>query len=344
MDLLTSLVFIVLICIGLVVWLSILYSRHSRLSSSLAEAEQQNTSLTQDLAEAEQQNTSLTQDLAEAEQQNTSLTQDLAEAEQQNANLTQNLEVVRENNENALRLIHLFEVSLQITAVAYHSEHVRAEGLVKHYKELAEQYEKLHKKFNEAVSVYNEFREEAERRAKRRLAVTGIGALLNLIPGAGLIQIASSLVEGLDSIADAAGGLVDLSGAAETLASSSEAIQDLENLTSFATSVLLLLPEISSDQDSLEEPSTSAQDYQNLLNETFEDNLGPTIEAPDKSAINAFVRNMIERMRDIVESRPESERQDAIAQIVNNFNQYGIRFDNDGGTPKALVAGSSPSP
>ena len=316
MDLLTSLVFIVLICIGLVVWLSILYSRNGSLSSSLAEAEQQNTSLIQDLAEAEQQN----------------------------ANLTQNLEVVRENNENALRLIHLFEVSLQITAVAYHSERVRAEGLVKHYKELAEQYEKLHKKFNEAVSVYNEFREEAERRAKQRLAVTGIGAALSLIPGAGLIQAVSSLVEGLDSVVDTVGGLVDLSGAAETLALSGEAIQNLEDLTSLAASIWLLLPEISSDQDSPKDPSASARRYQTILNETFEDNLGPTVETLDMSAFNAVVKDIIQHMSAIVESQTESERQDAIAQIVDKFNQYGITSYNDGRTPKALVAGSSPSP
>ena len=242
-------------------------------------------------------------------------------------------------------LLHLFEVSLQITAVAYHSEHVRAEDLVEHSKELGEQYEELYQKFNETVSAYNEFHEEVKRRTNRRLFVDGIGAVLSLIPGGTLIQTVGSLIEGLDSIADAAGGLVDLSGAAEALESFDEATQDLQNLTSLATSVLLLLPEIPSDQKSPEEPSASAQDHQSIVTATFEDNLGTTIEISDKSAINAFVRNMIERMRDIVESRPESERQDAIADIVNNFNQYGITsYSNDGGGPKALVAGSSPSP
>ena len=54
MDLLTSLIFIVLICIGLVVWLFILHSKSKNLSKDLEQVKQQNDSLTQDLNRAKQ--------------------------------------------------------------------------------------------------------------------------------------------------------------------------------------------------------------------------------------------------------------------------------------------------
>ena len=300
-----------------------------RFSSKLALSEQNAGELSAKLAEANEDKKSLNGQLDDNKREIASLNDQLEESKQEVTDRTK-------SNENALRLVHLFKLSLQITAVAFHCKQVHAERLVKHskdlakkYKKLVGQYKELHGQFRDAADDYRNFCEEVERKAKQRLVRSGVGAVLSLIPGVGLVQVANDLIELLSSVGEAAEDIEELNSAIGSLPSFGNVIgvvADLVPVVDFA----LALKELQSDQDSSE-----MQDYQSAVKETFEHNLGPDIKMPDISAVNAFMKDIIERMRDIVDSRPQGERQDAIAQIVNNFNQFGITSYNDGRDPKS---------
>ena len=258
---------------------------------------------------------------------------ELEEAEREKVTLSKSLESVTKSNENALRLIHLFKLSLRGTTVLLLSERDRATRLIKKYR-------KLHQKFQTTVTEYKEFREEVERKAKQRLARTGVGALLSVIPGIGFLQLVGDLIELVDFVNEVSED-ANLSDAIELFKLSHDAIESLANFAVLST-IPLLLSEMPSDEDSTEIPGALTRDYQSIVKETFEANLGPDIETPDISALNAFVKDMIQHLKDVVESVPESERRNEIAKIVNDFWQFGIASYDAGEAPKALVDGSSP--
>ena len=298
--------------------------------------EQEISNLNSQLEANEQEISNLNSQLEDNRQEISNLNNQLEDNRQEIDSLNSQWNLAVKNNKSALQLVHLFELSLQVTAVVLYSERVRNVRLVKSYRELEEKYEELHQEFKETVKSYDVFRKKVDRKARQRLTRAGVGAALSLIPGIGLFQVVNDLIELLNLAAETVDGLDNLDSAVETFTLSGDAISSL-------AAVWLLLPETPSDQDSPQAPTVLKRDYQSVVKETFESNLGPTLEAPDMPALNAFVKDVIERMKGIVESGPKSERKNAVAKIVNNFNQFGISSYPDGRPPKAPGAGSTPS-
>ena len=309
------------------------------LSKSLEEAEREKATLSESLESTEQEKVTLSKSLKAAEREKVTLSESLEEAEREKVTLSESLELVTKSNENALRLIHLFKLSLRGTTVFLHSERARATRLIKKYQKLEEDSRELHQNFQKTVTEYKEFREEVERKAKRRLARVGVGAALSLVPGIGLIQVANDLIELVNFANEIAEG-ADLS-AIESFKLSDDEIESLAGFAVLST-IPLPLSEMPSDEDSTEVPGALTRDYQSIVKETFEGNMGPDIETPDISDLNAFVKDMIQRLKNAVKSVPESERRNEIAKIVNDFSQFGIASYDAGKAPKALVDGSSP--
>ena len=272
-------------------------------------------------------------ELEEAKREKVALSKSLEAAEREKVTFSKNLELVTKSNENALRLIHLFKLSLWGTTVFLHSERDRATRLIESYRKLEEDYRKLHQNFQDTGTEYEELQGKVEQKAKLRLARTGVGLALSLIPGITLFQLVGDLIELVDFVNEISED-ANLSDAIELFKLSGDAIESLADFAVLST-IPLLLSEMPSDEDSTEVPGALTRDYQSIVKETFEANLGPNIETPDISDLNAFVKDMIQRLKDAVESVPESERRNEIAKIVNDFWQFGIASYDAGEAPKS---------
>ena len=266
---------------------------------------------------------------------------DIVRLETQTEGLSRNLKLIFEHNKQALWLVHLFELSLQATAVALCNERVQVVHLIKKYQELEKKYQELYQEFDTTAQDYKNFREEVERRARRRLFKAGIGVALSFVPGVGLIQILSDLGGILDFITQASEDASDLSDLLKSFELSDDAVRDLENLVSVA-STLLLMPEVPLDQDTAVEPVALTPKSQSVVKDTFEKYLDADVEVLAISDLNAFVRNLIQEMNDLVESLPNIDRQKVvrITNIVNNFGQFDVAYYNYDPSPKALTDGS----
>ena len=264
--------------------------------------------------------------LAEAKTNIGSLTEQVNVANRQIGNLTTQLREVSAGNENALQLLHLFELSLQLTAFALYSEMSRAKHLdVENrkfnaaYKNLRETYEDLHAEYKDIFGTYADFREQVERKAKRRLVQSTVGAALSLIPGVGAIQLVADLIELADFASDLSEDTADfctLLSVAELYITSSNVLEDFVDYKSIKS----LRPDISSDQDR----ERVKQEYQTVFKEVFMENLDQDDKEPDASDIDHFLTTIVQRMKDLVASAPEGARRNALRNTVNKFKQFGI--------------------
>ena len=263
----------------------------------------------------------------------------LQEAGRQIDDFKNRLKAVSASNENALQLLYLFELSSQLTALALYSEVSRATNLGGKNKELYAEYEKLYAEYQKSLDRYNALCEEVERRAKRRLVRSSATTVLSLLPGVGIIQIVGDLAELVNFVSEIAEGTADV----YDMLSVAELSVDLMNLlVDFIDlkSIESLQPEISSDQGS----EKVKQKYQSIFKEVFAENLGRDNKEPDASDFNNFLKAMIQRMKEFVDSMPESERRNALNRLIGNFGQFGIALYNYHESPKPRADRSLPAP
>ena len=298
----------------------------SSLTGQVNEARTEISSLTGQLDEARTEISSLTGQVNEARTEISSLTGQVNVANRQIRNLANQLSTVSAGNENALKLLHLFELSLQLTAFALYSEMFRAKHLgVENrkfnaaYKKLRETYEDLHAEYENIFDTYEDFREKVEGKAKRRLVQSGVGLVLSLIPGVGAIQLAADLIELGDfasDISENTADFLDLLSVAELSIASSNFLEDFVDYKSIEP----LRPDISSDQDR----EKVKQEYQTVFKEVFMENLDQDDKKPDASDIDHFLMAIIQRMENLVASVPEGARRNALKNMVDKFRQFGI--------------------
>ena len=298
----------------------------SSLTGQLNEANRQIRTLTTQLSEARTEISSLTGQLDEARSEISSLTGQLNEARTEISSRTTQLNEVSVSNENALKLLHLFEVSLQLTAFALYSEMSRAKRLgVENrkfdaaYKNLRGVYEDLHAEYKAIFDDYADLREKIDRKAKGRLVRSGVGVVLSLIPGVGVLQLAADLIELVDFASDLSENTADfctLLSAADLYITTSNVWEDFDDYKSIKS----LQPDISSDQDR----EKVEQESQTLFKEAFMENLAQDDKEPDASDFDHFLMAIIQRMENLVASVTEGARRNVRSGIVDKFGQFGI--------------------
>ena len=298
----------------------------SSLTGQLDEANRQIRTLKTQLSEARTEISSLTGQLDEARTEISNLTEQLDEARTEISSRTTQLSEVSASNENALKLLHLFEVSLQLTAFALYSEMSRAKRLgVENrkfdaaYKNLRGVYEDLHAEYKAIFDDYADLREKIDRKAKGRLVRSGVGVVLSLIPGVGLLQLAADLIELVDFASDLSENTADfctLLSAAELYITSSSVWEDFDAYKSIKS----LQPDISSDQDR----EKVEQESQTVFKEAFMENLAQDDKEPDASDFDHFLMAIIQRMENLVASVPEGARRNARRGIVDKFRPFGV--------------------
>ena len=298
----------------------------SSLTEQVNVANRQIGSLTGQLGDARTEISSLTGQLDDARTEISSLTEQVNVANRQIGNLTTQLSKVSAGNENALKLLHLFELSLQLTAFALYSERSRAKHLgVENrkfnaaYKKLRETYEDLHAEYENIFDTYEDLREKVQRKAKRRVVQSGVGFVLSLFPGVGAIQLAADLIELADFASDLSentADFYDLLSVAELYISSSNVLEDFVDYKSIKS----LQPDISSGQDR----EKVTQEYQTVFKEVFMENLDQDDKKPDASDIDHFLMTIIQRIENLGASVPEGARRNALRNMVDKFRQFGI--------------------
>ena len=296
------------------------------LTDQLDKARTEIGSLTEQVNVANRQIKNLTDQLDKARTEIGSLTEQVNVANRQIKNLTTELSKVSAGNENALKLLHLFELSLQLTAFALYSEMSRAKHLgVENrkfnaaYKNLRETYEDLHAEYENIFYTYEDFREKVEQKAKRRVVQSGAGLVLSLIPGVGAIQLVADLIELADfasDISENTADFCDLLSVAELYITSSNVLEDFVDYKSIES----LRPDISSDQDR----EKVKHEYQTVFKKVFMENLVQGNKEPDASDFNNFLKTMIQRIENLGASVPESAQRNDLKNMVDKFRQFGI--------------------
>lgn len=282
------------------------------LTAQRDDAQKDKVDLENRLEAADARIDTLTNRLEEADARIANLTNHLQEAGARIDTLTNQLKEVSKSNEKALQLLHLFELSSQLTVLALYSEVSRATHLGGQYKELYAEYE-------ESLNRYKELCEKIERKAKQRLVRSGVGAALSLLPGVGILQLVGDLAELANFVSDIAEGTADVSDMLSVAELSIDLMNLLEDFIDLK-SIESLQPEISSDQGS----EKVKQEYQIIFKEVFAENLAQDNKKPDASDFDNFLKAMIQHMKAFVDSIPESERRNALNRLVGNFGQFGI--------------------
>ena len=309
------------------------------LDSQLAERTTQVNTLTKQLQEADVRISTLEGELTEKTAQIDTLTKQLQEAGARIDTLTNQLKQVSASNENALQLLHLFELSSQLTALALYSEVSRATNLGGKNKELYAEYKELYAEYKKSLDRYDKLREEVERKAKRRLVRSGATAALSLLPGVGILQIVGDLTELVNFVSEIAEGTADVYDMLSVVELSVDLMNLLEDFIDIK-SIESLQPEISSDQGS----EKAKQKYQSIFKEVFSENLAQDNKEPDASDFNNFLKAMIARMKEFVDLMPESERRHALNRLIGNFGQFGIALYTYHESPKPRADRSLPAP
>ena len=240
-------------------------------------------------------------------------------ANRQIGNLTTQLSEVSAGNENALKLLHLFELSLQLTAFALYSEMSRAKHLGIENRKFDAAYKNLHAEYEDIFDTYKDLREKVEGKAKRRVVLSGVGLALSFIPGVGAAQLVADLIELADFASDLSedtADFYDLLSVAELYITSSTFLDDFVDYKSIKP----LHPDISSDQDR----ERVKQEYQTIFKEVLMENLDQDDKEPDASDIDHFLTTIIQRMENLVASVPEGARRNALRNMVDKFRQFGI--------------------
>ena len=195
------------------------------------------------------------------------------------------------SRKKALWLLYLSEVSLQASVSILHSERVR--------------FTRLKTICQENLGEYSEFRDKIQETSKRRLVTKGMGVALGFVPGLGLIQVLSDLIDIGTDVEDA-----------------SEWIQTTEEvLGKFSGSGGVEFSDISTDG---EIPIALTQDKQSVFKEAFEQNIGSYLETLNASNLDSCVNDAIQNMDDSesIKSMTEDERDDAIAEILEKVKDY----------------------
>lgn len=203
-------------------------------------------------------------------------------------------DIILKSRGKVLWLLYLSEISLQASVSALYGEQVRSKG--------------LKKDFEETVNKYQEFHTNVQTRAKRRLVNRGIGTALSLVPGLGLLDLLTDLVD-INN---------DVEGATEGIDFAKEA------LNRFSSGVETEFSHISNDD---EIPITLTPDEQRVFKETFEQNIG-SVETLNASTLNSCVKGTIRDMEssESIQLMAEEEREAAVAKIFEKVEGFITKY------------------
>lgn len=290
--------------------------QHSaQLESERNDANRRSTQFQSERDDAHRRSAQLQSDLNTVTQRNAQLQNDLNTARQQNSELQSERDQIAQSNDNAIRLLYLTTLSLQACGIALRRELDRSKRLGENYRNLANAY-------NQLVGHYEDFREDIKSKARQRLVRKGIGVALAFIPGLALIDILGDLGEILDVVNEADAAIevldVDVDSIDKSVESSSEAPEISDTgMPIEGVSFLPLIPRA-----------------QNGVEETLQQNISMERTTRDPSDLDAFVADILQYMKALVNSLTDDEHRKAIAEMINNLQEMDYKLRYPGRTDK----------
>ena len=300
---------------------------NAQLTSEVERANQRIDTLETELAQEQQRRAELEDELAAERQRNARLTTERDQERETNARLTGSLVEVSQSNENALWLLYLSEQSLQSCGGALLSEQHRS-------KHLIGVYQTLHQSYSKTADSYKDFREEVQRKARKRLVKQGIGVALSFVPGVGMFHVLSDLGE-IASIA---------AGAAETTGEIRDTLNELPDPGELSTEGEFEPLSFSTDGEEI--PTGLMPEAQDTVNEALAQSLSEAGETPSPDAFSAFALGAIQRLESQVDAEQSKgiQRAVTIAKTANNFRQFGVQvYDYHGSRDSQQEENSSSS-
>ena len=281
---------------------------NERLSDELGQEQQLNERLSNELEQEQQLNERLSNELEQERELNERLSNELEQERELNERLSNELEQERELNE---RLSNELEQEQQLN-----------ERLSENLKEVVESNKNalrliclselsLHlclaviydeqRRFNHLLEVYRELVARVERATNRRRLRMGMKALLAFVPLGSLLDL---LGDGLEMVAEA----IDDIG---------EVAEEADNSVELADSM-----EIEGDVIKLPASLSRAKNLLGLLSEQSEE---PDVKELDLTRLRNSVNPLVQRIEEFIESLTEDQRQEVIARIIANFEEFGIK-------------------
>ena len=177
------------------------------------------------------------------------------------------------------------------------------------------QYRGLANAYNDLVDTYGGFREEVKSKARRRLAKKGVGIALAFVPGLALIDILSDLGDILAVATEADEAIdvfdVELGDTQESIASSSSD-----------------MPEVSESDMPIDNPSLLPliPNAPSGVMLALQQNVNANNNTPDPSDLDAFVKDILRYMMDLVQSLTDDMYQEAIADMITNLQDFNYQL------------------
>ena len=289
--------------------------RSTQLEGERNEVIQHSAQLESERNDANRRSTQLQSERDDAHRRSAQLQSDLNTARQQNSELQSERDQIAQSNDNAIRLLYLTTLSLQACGIALRRELDRSKRLGENYRNLANAY-------NQLVGHYEDFREDIKSKARQRLVRKGIGVALAFIPGLALIDILGDLGEILDvaTEADEAVDVLDVN------------LDDIDKSAASSSEV----PEISDTGMPIEGVSflPLIPRAQNGVEETLQQNISMERTTRDPSDLDAFVVDILQYMKALVNSLTDDEHRRAIAEMINNLQEMDYKLRYPGRTDK----------
>lgn len=154
-----------------------------------------NKNLNSKLAQEKARNEDLSVEVKSLEQAKADLDGDLKQEKQRNARL-------EDTKAKALQTLYLLQLLLKASFLQFLQVQDLYKDLGGNYRQLAQEYEDLAKHYQNNVEAHDKFREEIQRKAKRRVFQKAGSAALSLIPGFGVVDLLGSLTDVISDAAD----------------------------------------------------------------------------------------------------------------------------------------------
>ena len=282
--------------------------RSANLQSQLNAEKEHSANLQSQLNAEKEHSANLQSQLNTAEKDITDLQSQLNAEKEHSANLQSQLNQTTQNYNDAIYLLYLSTLSLQACGIALRRELDRSKRLDEEYRGLADRY-------NDLLANYQDFSEDVKSKARQRLVRRGIGVVLAFVPGLALIDILGDLGDILDVATEADAAVDGLYPVAsddivKSAASSSETPEVSESgMPIEGVSFLPLIPRA-----------------QTGIEGTLQQNVSMERTTREPSDLDAFVADILQYMKALVNSLTDDEHREAIVEMINNLQKLGYKL------------------
>jgi regulator of replication initiation timing len=318
---------IAVICFGWIMWLLPEYKKLSTKNKTLSTKNEtlstENKTLSTENGTLSTENQTLSTENGTLSAENQTLSTENETLSIENKTLKTDLDTsekekseVSESNANAVWRLHLAQVSLEASAVAFYVERTKSDQLTGVSQDLTKKYGELYDEHKDLIEEYKGLIEESNQRAEERLARSGIKLVANFVPFLGAVIEVGEVIE---SLADTGEALIESS---DMLSAFGNTMGNLEIPRAFPVSM-----ETPIDADIDDTPIALTEEVQSAYTGAFDQYLMES-EKLDISNLRDFSTEAIQRTEnaEALKSLAEDARNAAIGNFCESLKDFRIEY------------------